>query len=1149
MMVMQIKRLRTEFVFGLSLLLFPIFLSAQVNTVEFGKNRVQYKKFTWKFYQSPNFNVYFNQGGLELAKFVVQLAEEELDSIETDIDYSLQRRATLIIYNNYDDYKSSNIGLGIDWQNAGGLTTLVNNRIPLYFDGNHNTLRIKVREGIAKILTDNILFGDDIGEFASNQALLDLPKWLTDGYIEYTAENWSIEKDDALKNVILSGDYNNFYQFAFDKPLLAGNAFWYYIARKYGPQNVTYFLYLARLYKNLNTASERICKKKFKYVLADFMNDEQQLYIADIRQRRNAPRGKLAVVEDASKSDFYHFAANPNPKNNSYAVVQFTKGKYKVKYFDNLYEEKTLLDYGVRTIAGDMNPNMPILAWDGKGSRLLCIYTREGKTYMFVYDVIANIKRFKQEIEGFDQILDGGFIFDANTLLLSAVKNGHSDIFTYRIDNGKIKQVTNDVYDDLDPTFVSFPGRLGIIFASNRPGINAPNDDTVLPSRNHFNIFLADINNNSEFRQITQLTNMKYGNARYPMQYNQNHFTFVSDENGINNRWAGLFSTKTGGLDTLYYIGEDVLRNPEPKEMDSTLLAWQKSQPDSISYFRIYSDSTYTFPITNYQSSLLETRVAGNNDQVSEVRREGDYKFLYKLRVDSAALRKRNVNARPTDYVRRMITAEKLASGKNVQVQEQEQPENNNRFQNEFDEEKKDSSLNADSARAALAMEPVVPPRINYLNKARLYDYKLKFEADYVLAGFTNNILINRYQPFGGYNQSGPIYLNNSDPVSFTFRVGVSDIMEDVKIIGGFRLGTSLTDKDVFVTFQNYRKRVDWGLTYYRSNVTNYPNFFNGVDSQGLDLNGVDNVVITNLYQANVGYPFDETKSLRMTVSLRKDIGVLRPLYLGSYPYPEALKIKDSVSNTVIARIEYVYDNSIHPADNIWNGLKWKVYTEFFYPANKGGSLQGKNIFNVGFDARNYVKIYRNFIWALRGAGDFSFGEAKLIYYLGGEDGWVTPKFNQINTADPTVNYAFQTLALNLRGFDQNAANGSNNLVLNSELRLPVFTTFFSSPINNAFLRNFQLIQFIDLGTAWNGSLSNIKRPFNIYPGPDDPNTGPSPLTVQVRAGGLGPFAGGYGFGARSTLLGYFLRADIGWQMKGIFRGPAKFYFSLGFDF
>jgi hypothetical protein len=37
------------------------------------------------------------------------------------------------------------------------------------------------------------------------------------------------------------------------------------------------------------------------------------------------------------------------------------------------------------------------------------------------------------------------------------------------------------------------------------------------------------------------------------MQYNQNHFTYVSDENGVGNRWAGFFSTQREGLDTLYY--------------------------------------------------------------------------------------------------------------------------------------------------------------------------------------------------------------------------------------------------------------------------------------------------------------------------------------------------------------------------------------------------------------------------------------------------------------------------------------------------------------------------------------------------------------------------------------------------------------------
>ena len=138
--------------------LLPLFSLSQVNSVQFGKNRIQHKKFAWKFYQSPNFNTYTSQGGVELGKFVAQVAEEELPSIENFTEYSLQRRANIVVYNNYNDYKSSNIGLGMDWQNAGGSTKLVNNKIIVYYDGNHEHLKRGVREGIAKVLTDYLLF-------------------------------------------------------------------------------------------------------------------------------------------------------------------------------------------------------------------------------------------------------------------------------------------------------------------------------------------------------------------------------------------------------------------------------------------------------------------------------------------------------------------------------------------------------------------------------------------------------------------------------------------------------------------------------------------------------------------------------------------------------------------------------------------------------------------------------------------------------------------------------------------------------------------------------------------------------------------------------------------------------------------------------
>src|SRR5574343_607352 len=149
-----------------------------VNNVEFGRNRLQFKKFKWNYYQSRNFNVYYNQNGEALAKYILQVAEEELPGIENFTEYSLQRRANIVVYNEFADMQQSNIGLGIDWQNTGGATKLVNNKMVVYFNGNHAHLRKQIRQGIARIITDNILFGEDLGEFASNQALLDLPQWL-----------------------------------------------------------------------------------------------------------------------------------------------------------------------------------------------------------------------------------------------------------------------------------------------------------------------------------------------------------------------------------------------------------------------------------------------------------------------------------------------------------------------------------------------------------------------------------------------------------------------------------------------------------------------------------------------------------------------------------------------------------------------------------------------------------------------------------------------------------------------------------------------------------------------------------------------------------------------------------------------------------
>jgi hypothetical protein len=1113
-------------------------LAQIINNVEFGKNRVQFKKFKWQYYQTQNFNTYFNQNGQALAKFVMQVAEEELPEIERFTEYSLQRRANIVVYNEYADMEQSNIGNGIDWQNTGGATKLVNNKMVVYFNGDHQHLRQQIRQGLARVITDNILFGEDLGEFAGNQALLDLPKWLTDGYVDFAAQNWSTKLDDELKSEILSGKYNKFYKFSFANPRLAGHAFWYYIEEKYKKENVTYLLYLARVYKNLNRASMQVCKKKFKDVLVDFMEYQEEKYDNDIAKRKAYPKGSYVEGFDINdRQDYYRINVNPNKKNNTYAAVEFKKGIVTL-YINEDFDRSVMLRYGVRNRQNEVNPDYPIMAWDPKGTRLTVIYTDQGKLKLFVFDLMTRIKYPKLDLtDKFQQIQDVKYMLDSRTLLLSANKNGHTDIFTLNLENEKVQQITNDVYDDLDATFVSFPGKTGIIFSSNRPTAAAKSADSALPSKNRYNVFLiTNFGNKPELNQITQLSNLKYGNARYPMPYNSNHFTFISDENGVANRYAGFFTTKAAGLDTLVLIGDDILRNPSPKEVDSALRASKKTDVDSIAVVAVSQDSAYTFPLSNYESSVAETRIAGDNNQVSEVTRQSDEKVLYKLKIDENTLRRRNITVPPTAYMKRVVMADKIFNSiigntDNKLPTTDSTKNQNDIFQNEFENEPKKNA-------ATTTVNNEEPAVYQTLKKAKLYVYKpVKFGTEYGGVGLNNNVLFNRYQPYGG--GSGPIRLASSTPINGLIKLGTSELMEDVKITGGFKLSTNLKDNEWLISYQNYKRRLDWGLTYYRSTVNAGIRY--GVKAFNARL-------FTNIYQANIAYAFDKTKRLALSFGVRSDIAKA----LSTYDDSLSLLLPSLEKRFATSRMEYVYDNTLNPTLNIWEGLRYKAYIEWNTDISKEKNNAGKFNFNWGFDVRYYHKIYRNFIWAARAAGDFSWGNQKTIYYLGGVDGWFmfanntkadgsNRYFNTNNTPSNDATYAYQSLAQNLRGFIQNVANGNNAVTLNSEFRFPVFSSLFNRPINNAFLRNLQITQFIDLGTAWNGGYNGIARPSSTY--------GIPPVQVFTKVGGVGPFAGGYGFGARTMAFGYFLKFDAGWPMTGFFNNKPILYFSMGLDF
>ena len=118
-------------------------------------------------------------------------------------------------------------------------------------------------------------------------------------------------------------------------------------------------------------------------------------------------------------------------------------------------------------------------------------------------------------------------------------------------------------------------------------------------------------------------------------------------------------------------------------------------------------------------------------------------------------------------------------------------------------------------------------------------------------------------------------------------------------------------------------------------------------------------------------------------------------------------------------------------------------------------------------------------------------------------------------------------------------------MIANTEIRVPVFTYLLNRPVRSDFIRNFQVVGFADAGTAWTGpdpydatnSLNN-----QVIGGP------PASYTV-ILISQREPIVAGYGFGLRSRVLGYFIRADWAWGYEDGVHLPRKFYFSFALDF
>src|SRR4030042_6926901 len=75
----------------------------------FGKNKVQYRSFSWSFLQTDHFDIYFADGGYHLAQFTAVAAESAYASMSRLFRYQLVNRVPLVVYNCTNEFQQTNV--------------------------------------------------------------------------------------------------------------------------------------------------------------------------------------------------------------------------------------------------------------------------------------------------------------------------------------------------------------------------------------------------------------------------------------------------------------------------------------------------------------------------------------------------------------------------------------------------------------------------------------------------------------------------------------------------------------------------------------------------------------------------------------------------------------------------------------------------------------------------------------------------------------------------------------------------------------------------------------------------------------------------------------------------------------------------------
>lgn len=1066
----------------------------------FGKNRIQYRQFDWQYLSGENFDVYYYDARKGVAQEAIEYLEAEFDRITDQIDYPPYFKTKIFLYNSLADLRQSNMGLNKDSYRGGGGTNFIKPYVEVAHMGTSQEFKEELLFKMSELMINEMMYGGNLKDIFQSSILQNLPDWFAPGASLYVAKGWSIEMDDYIRQLMHTRKVSHATKLTGKQGALVGQSIWNFISEKYGKSSMANILNYTRVTRNEEKSIMITLGISFRQLLIEWQRFYSEME-GEVAKSYVTPEDSVHFTRQHNRTtEFTTIKISPDGRNIAYA--ENDRGRYivKVRSLEN-GRERTIISGGSKVINQRVDYRQPIIAWSDANS-LGVIAVKYGQYVFWLYDLSTRSK-LPRELAKFSNIRSFDFSGNGRLVVMSADFEGKSDLFLLSTRRDRVKRLTNDMFDDLDPSFI--PNSNRVVFSSNRTidTLRSVVKSGFQQLSNNYNLFIYDLDSTN--LKLTRVTNTVSKDVM-PAAIDENNFLYLTDQRGIVNlfkfnRSTGIYSQITNFSSSIKAYDLNYANN---------MMAWvtSKNLRENIFISRDFTTTKQIFTPATARKQLQQARVIRDRRKKEETKAMS-VKELLNSRLKEA--KDEQISEAPIDSLIAKPDSNKVETVIVEAPPKKEQSINTDNYV--FDDE---------TAKPAKPTESFLSRFTKARDKSRIkgpFPYQSKFSADNLVTSLA---------------------IDNMRGLGVKLETQMNDMLENYRIYGGLYTPLSLRGGDVYLEFQYLPSLIDFSLRFDRKAIR-----WETIPQDSI--NGSSYKYSLNRIELSASIPI--TDRLRFTL---KPFGeVARSAALGETDYPTTpVTTAPKVNYYAGIQSEFVYDNSISTGLNIIEGTRAKI----FFQHHQGLGNNDLSFSQASIDVRHYQKLYKEIVFAVRGYAGTFFGNAPKKYLLGGMDSWAFSttqvggrtsegEINPLGSEKENQDILFVEYATSLRGFDLSTLFGNSVMMGSAELRVPFVRALTNGPITSNFMKNLMFTGFYDIGTSWSG-----KPPFTSGTSVSVSEIKGNPFTAEVK-NYLNPWLYSYGFGVRTVLFGYYMKADVAWPVENYKVQEPRLYLTLGFDF